>query len=184
MKMNLQRRLLFGLRLSEEKRTLLELDDIQGFLLNQPLFPCGRYSFLSFRHPEQGRAFLSRIVDQVRTAEPAIEPSASCVYVAFTCNGLRALGIDEAALSTFPEAFQVGMPARAEVLGDHGASHPDHWEGGLASPGLHTMLVLFARDRASRERRIEQHRAILAMYPSVCVLSTLDVAALATGREH
>ena len=163
---------------------MLELDGIQGLLLNHPPSSCGRYCFLSFRPPDRGRAFLSRIVDQVRTAQPESEPSASCVYVAFTYNGLHALGIDQAALSTFPEEFQMGMPARAEVLGDHGASHPDQWEGGLASSDLHAVLLLFARDRASCERRIEEDQAILATSSDVSVLSTLDVALPATGRVH
>ena len=72
--------------------------------------------------------------------------------VAFTWNGLRALGVDEASLATFPEEFKQGMVARAEILGDTGANHPDHWVGGLASPDLHAIAILFARDDAERER--------------------------------
>ena len=40
--------------------------------------------------------------------------------VAFTWNGLRALGVDEDSLATFPEEFKQGMVARAEMLGDTG----------------------------------------------------------------
>ena len=79
--------------------------------------------------------------------------------VAFTWNGLRALGVDEASLATFPEEFKQGMAARAEVLGDTGANHPDHWVGGLASPDLHAIVILFARDVAERERCVQEHRA-------------------------
>ena len=42
------------------------------------------------------------------------------VSVAFTWNGLRALGLDEDSLATFPEEFRQGMVARAEMLGDTG----------------------------------------------------------------
>ena len=69
------------------------------------------------------------------------------VTVAFTWNGLRALGVEEASLATFPEEFKQGMVARAEILGDTGVNHPDHWVGGLASPDLHAIVILFARDR-------------------------------------
>ena len=55
------------------------------------------------------------------------------VTVAFTWNGLRALGVDEGSLATFPEEFKQGMVARAEMLGDTGENHPDNWVGGLAS---------------------------------------------------
>ena len=44
-------------------------------------------------------------------------PDARWVSIAFTWNGLRALGVDEASLATFPEEFRQGMAARAEILG-------------------------------------------------------------------
>ena len=163
---------------------MLELDDIQGLLLRPARMPFGRYSFLTFDQPDQGRGFLARVVDQVASADPGSRQPASCVFLALTGNGLRALGIDEAALSSFPEPFRAGMPARAEELGDHGASHPDHWVGGLASPELHALLLLFATDPAERARRIAEHQSLLAASPGVCVLSELDVALPATGREH
>ena len=84
--------------------------------------------------------------------------------VAFTWNGLRALGVDEASLATFPEEFKQGMVARAEVLGDTGENHPDHWVGGLASPDLHAVVILFARDAAEKARSAvgarKSHRAV------------------------
>ena len=56
--------------------------------------------------------------------------------VAFTWNGLRALGVDEASLATFPEEFRQGMAARWQVLGDTGTNHPDNWVGGLGGARL------------------------------------------------
>ena len=44
------------------------------------------------------------------------------------------------------------MVARAQMLGDTGANHPDNWEGGLNSPDLHAIVILFARDEAARLR--------------------------------
>ena len=35
------------------------------------------------------------------------------------------------------------MAARAEMLGDAGAHAPEHWVGGLASPDLHAIVILF-----------------------------------------
>ena len=73
--------------------------------------------------------------------------------VAFTWNGLRALGVDEASLATFPEEFKQGMVARAEMLGDTGENHPDNWVGGLASPDLHA-IVDTVRPRRRRARAL------------------------------
>ena len=44
---------------------MLELDDIQHFLLARPRALAARYGFLSFRQPDQGRAWLSGIIKQV-----------------------------------------------------------------------------------------------------------------------
>ena len=78
----------------------------------------------------------------------SVEKDKRWVTVAFTWNGLRALGVDEGSLATFPEEFKQGMVARAEMLGDTGENHPDNWVGGLASSELHAIAILFARDAA------------------------------------
>ena len=107
--------------------------------------------------------------------------------MAFTWNGLRALGVPEASLATFPEEFRQGMAARAEVLGDTGANHPDHWVGGLASPDLHAIVILFARDVAERERCVQEHQQYASRFPDVAALSTLDLEAippLGYAHEH
>ncbi len=91
--------------------------------------------------------------------------------IAFTWNGLRALGLDEASLASFPEEFRQGMAARAEMLGDTGPNHPDHWLGGLASPDLHAIVILFARDAAERERCRMVHEKSVAECAGVEVMS-------------
>ena len=79
--------------------------------------------------------------------------------VAFTWNGLQALGVDETSLATFPEEFRQGMAARADMLGDTGAIYPDNWAGELASPDLHAIAILFARDDGERERCNAEHQS-------------------------
>ncbi|MBG0810347.1 peroxidase [Methylosinus sp. H3A] len=159
---------------------MLELDDIQHILLTRVPAITGRYEFLSFGQPAQGRAWLTRVIEKVASAQAvdaSIEKDRRWVSVAFTWTGLRALGVDEASLSTFPEEFRQGMAARAEVLGDTGANHPDNWVGGLAGPDLHAIVILFARDAAERERSIHEHAAFLAQTPEVKILSSLDLEA-------
>ena len=93
-------------------------------------------------------------------------------------DGLRALGVDEASLATFPEEFRQGMAARAETLGDTGENHPDNWVGGLASPSLHAIAILFAGDEAERHRCVMEHNKFIAQCRDVEVLSSLDLAAV------
>src|SRR4051812_41757445 len=169
---------------------MLELDDIQHFLLVRPRALAARYGFLRFRTPEQGRAWLAGTIDRVGRGS-AVEyggpADSSWVTVAFTWNGLRALGVDDAYLATFPEEFRQGMAARAEILGDTGANHPDHWVGGLASPDLHAIVILFASDVAERERCVREHQQYAVRFPDVTALSTLDLEAippLGYAHEH
>src|SRR2546430_9609281 len=56
-------------------------------------------------------------------------------------NGLRALGLDEKSLASFPEEFKQGMVGRAEMLGDTGPNAPAQWAGGPASPDLHAIAI-------------------------------------------
>ena len=78
------------------------------------------------------------------------------------------------------------MAARAEMLGTTGANHPDHWPGGLASPELHAIAILFARDVPERERCKQEHQRYVSEIGGVKVLSSLDLEAIHPGepREH
>jgi Dyp-type peroxidase family len=159
---------------------MLEFDDIQHMLLTRTPALTGRYDFLSFSSAAGGRAWLAAILEKVQSAaevRASVQKENRWVTVAFTWNGLRALGVDEASLATFPEEFKQGMAARAEILGDTGANHPDHWVGGLARPDLHAIAILFARDAAERARCQMEHEKLLAGIEGVEVLSSLDLAA-------
>jgi Dyp-type peroxidase family len=167
-----------------------DLDDIQHFLLARTPALAARYEFLSFEDAPAGRAWLSGLVDKVGTGRSVgvHSPDARWVSIALTFNGLRTLGIDEAALATFPEEFRQGMAARAEILGMVGANHPGAWLGELASDALHAIVILFARDVAERNHCERQHSEYLTSRPGVRVLSSLNLEALppfdGVAREH
>lgn len=163
-----------------EEPDSLELEDIQHFLMSRPPARAARYEFLSFQSAAAGLAWLTGIIDKVGNAKTVGSSlvDSRWVTVGFTANGLRALGVPEASLVTFPEEFRQGMAARAGILGTTGANHPDHWVGGLASPSLHAIAVLFARDVAERERCREEHERFIARCKGVEVLSFLDLEAI------
>jgi deferrochelatase/peroxidase EfeB len=169
---------------------MLDFEDIQHFLVARPPALAARYEFLTFRNPSSGRKWLSGIIDKVGTAKAVASASqldSRWVTVAFTWNGLKALGVDEGALATFPEEFRQGMAARAEVLGTTGANDPVHWLGGLAGPDLHAIAILFARDVPERERCRRQHKEYLSQCDGAEILSSLDLEAIPPFdcvREH
>jgi Dyp-type peroxidase family len=158
----------------------LEFDDIQHILLTRAPALTGRYEFLSFDDPAGGRTWLTRILEKVQSAKDAGASVASnnrWVTVAFTWNGLKALGLDTASLNSFPPEFKQGMVARAEILGDTGTNAPEHWTGEMASPDLHAIVILFARDAEERVRCEGEHKKLLPECPGVRVLSSLDLEA-------
>src|ERR1700751_683657 len=159
---------------------MLEFDEVQHILLPRVPALTGRYEFLSFRNAAGGRAWLSALLPKVQSAaevRASTEMDNRWVSVAFTWNGLRALGLDEDSLATFPEEFRQGMLARAEMLGDTGANDPSHWVDKTASPDLHAIAILFARDAAERGRCEVEHRKLITECKGVEVLSTLDLQA-------
>jgi len=134
---------------------MLDLDNIQHILLTRTPAMTGRYEFLSFDNPSGGRAWLGELLDRVGSAaqvRQTMDSTDRWITLAFTWNGLRALGVSEDSLSTFPDEFREGMAARADILGDTGANHPDNWVGGLAGDDLHAIAILFARDDTEHRR--------------------------------
>ena len=155
---------------------MLELDDIQHILLTRTPAITGRYEFLSFDNPAGGRAWLTEMLDKVQSAADAratMDSSERWVTLAFTWNGLRALGVPEESLATFPDEFREGMAARADILGDTGAAAPEHWVGGLAGEDLHAIAILFARNdeqcrrshRRARQAAGEDRRRAQSVLP-------------------
>src|SRR5262249_15491567 len=139
-----------------------------------------RYEFLSFRDPAAGSRWLAAVLPTVQSAAAArasVEKDRRWVTVGFTWNGLQALGVNAASLDTFPDEFKQGMVARAAILGDTGANHPDNWVGGMATPSLHAIVILFARDPAERERCQSEHLGLVERCKGVEVLSSLDLEA-------
>jgi transposase len=77
---------------------MLEFDDLQYIIATRVPAITGRYEFLSFRQPAQGRAWLKGVLDKVASIQQvreSIEREQRWVSVAFTWQGLRALGVDD-----------------------------------------------------------------------------------------
>jgi Dyp-type peroxidase family len=123
---------------------MLELDDIQGLVFSgyaRERF--ARYWFVKL--PDAGAAaWLSRLLVRVTTSERSARSAERRLNLAFTASGLRAFGLSDAALGSFPAAFVRGMaaPERSRLFGDHGESAPVHWEFGGTEAGRVDALVL------------------------------------------
>src|SRR5947208_9840588 len=121
----------------------LELDDIQsGALHERPSPYVGRYLLLRIDDPAAGRELVRRLEPVVdSSAEVPAADAEAWVTVAFTYQGLKALGVPQDSLDSFAPEFQEGMAARATHLGDVGDSDPASWEQPLGSPEMHGALA-------------------------------------------
>src|SRR4051812_2516535 len=116
--------------------SMLELDDIQHYLLTRPTATIAQYNFITFRDAEAGRNWINALMPTIGTAQSVMqgdEADMRWVTLAFTFNGFRKLGVSEELLASFPDAFKQGAAARAQMMGDTGENHPDHWEDNIAS---------------------------------------------------
>ena len=101
------------------------------------------------------------------------------VNIGFTYEGLKALGLSQRSLDSFPEAFRVGMRGRANVVGDVGPHAPEHWEGGLGGPDIHAMAWVRTDSDQGREEATRIIRAEMEATGGVEIRFVQDTMALA-----
>src|SRR5690349_19675028 len=106
------------------------LHDIQDNIVAPILLRYGRHIFLTFTDGDRARAFLRDVYKRVNKLQEE-RGTRFTVNIGFTYGGLKALGLSQRSLDSFPEPFRVGMRGRAAVVGDIGPHAPEHWEGGL-----------------------------------------------------
>jgi len=117
------------------------LHDIQDNIVAPILMRYGRHIFLKFLDGAKARTVLHDTCKRVN-ARGEERGSRFTVNIGFTYEGLRALGLSQRSLYSFPEAFRTGMRGRASVVGDVGPHAPEFWEGGLGGPDIHAMVWL------------------------------------------
>src|SRR3954452_1309029 len=162
----------------------LELDDIQrGVLQARPSPYAGAYVLLRMDDGNAGRRLLERLLPLVASAAAAPHgPANASLSVAFTYQGLRALGLPPDSLESFAPEFRQGMAARGEHLGDRGDSAPANWEAPLGSPDVHVALSLLAPDVEHLDVLRERARRAHEELPGIEVLWRQDCYQMAGGR--
>src|SRR5262249_27867555 len=127
---------------------MIEMSDIQATVLRPRPSPYrGEYVVLRIDDAAQGREMLRRIIPCVAPAEDWWLPTLpGWLGIAFTFAGLRALGLPQASLDSFPQEFREGMAARAPILNDVGNNAPANWEYPFGTADMHVALAIYADD--------------------------------------
>ncbi len=126
----------------------LELNDIQGLIIRgYSHLPAAHFILLRITDAAAAKKWLSVISKDITPGDQ--RGNASAAHLAFTFAGLKALGLNPAALDSFPMELEDGMttPHKQLFLGDFAESAPDHWDwGGPNTEPVHILLMLYARD--------------------------------------
>src|SRR5262245_65934957 len=123
----------------------LDLNDIQATVLRpRPRPYTGQYVVLRVDDAAEGREMLRRLLPHVAPADEWWKPSLpGWLGIAFTYQGLKALGVPQASLDSFPEEFREGMAARAAILNDVGNNSPANWEYPFGTADMHVALEIY-----------------------------------------
>jgi Dyp-type peroxidase family len=159
-------------------RVTVALEEIQATVLRYRPEPyCGTHVMLHVEDVRAGRELLRNLAPHVDSAAEWWQAGEPWIAVAITYSGLVALGVPEESLQSFPEAFRVGMAARADKLLDSGANDPRHWEPEFGSGAIHIGVSVFSDSRETWRRTMDTARQHYEGRPGLTVVSAEDFGA-------
>jgi Dyp-type peroxidase family len=162
----------------------LELAEIQATVLRpRPAPYFGTHVLLRVDDARAGREFLRRLTPHVDSAANWWNADNPWLDVAISYAGLEALGVPPDSLQTFPEAFRVGMAARARQLGDEGVNDPKNWDAPFGTREVHIGLSAFSGSEEKRERVLAFARDQYERFSGIRVLRTQDFGAQPGDRN-
>jgi Dyp-type peroxidase family len=159
-------------------RVTVELDDIQATVLRyrpEPYY--GTHVMLHVNDVRAGRELLRNLAPHVASAADWWRGGEPWIAVAITYSGLVALGVSQDSLESFPEAFRVGMAARADELMDVGENDPERWEPPFGSGVIHIGVSVFSDSEDTWRRTIETARRHYEGRAGLTVLAVQDFGA-------
>ena len=187
-----------------DRKSALDLGDIQGIILRGYRMPMVRHFLLSVGVPAEARKMLGPLVSgneadapQITTAEewqvglapgpgdnpaePASHKPDYCLNLGITWPGLIALEIkDRVPTLSFNSftSFTAGAAERAAFVGDTGASAPQNWVGGFGTGSDHVMVTLYAINPEAMTSYSERLSALFADGDAFREVSRIDGTAL------
>jgi Dyp-type peroxidase family len=156
----------------------LELHEIQATVLrHRPAPYFGTHVLLRVDDARAGRELLRRLTPYVASAAKWWSASDPWLDVAITYAGLEALGVPRPSLDSFPEAFRVGMAARARQLGDEGVNDPKYWDWPFGTGDAHVGLSAFSDSEEQRRHVLAIAREQYERFPGIKVVASQDFGA-------
>ena len=156
----------------------LELHEIQATVLRQRPAPYfGTHVVLRVDDARAGRAALRRLTPYIDSAAGWRIAANAWLSVGISYAGLEALGLPQASLQSFPEAFRAGMAARARQLGDEGVNDPDNWDPPFGTGQAHIGVSAFSDSEEKWRRALDIARDQYEGFSGVTVVHMQDFGA-------
>lgn len=161
----------------------LDLTDIQGNLIRaygRASFQYARYVFFRVDDARgaEAREFIKAITKYITTSvtwgmgTDEVEKPLATTNIAFTYDGLEALGLPRASLFGFPPEFAMGMKNRKDILGDDGPSAPERWDKVWQGDPVHIFISINGQSRDALEQRYaEIMRCVADSQDAVCIVA-------------
>jgi Dyp-type peroxidase family len=164
---------------------LLDLGDIQATALRPRPAPYqGQYVVIRIDDAAQGREMIRRLIPHVAPASRWWEPKLpGWLGIVITFAGMKALGLPQESLDSFPSEFKQGMAARSDVLHDTGLNAPENWEAPFGTDAVHIALAIYAKDDETLAQVLELAREAHRELPGIEVIYRLNFAELPEGRN-
>jgi len=102
------------------------------------------YLLLRIKNPSAARSWLSQAPITAADSQPSLR---SALQIAFTRQGLEAIGVPQTVIAGFSTEFITGLtgdPSRSRRLGDIGENSPEKWRWGWKNSVPDAVLMLFA----------------------------------------
>ena len=126
---------------------------------------------------------MRRLTPYVDSAADWWQAGEAWISAAISYAVLVALGVPEDSLQSFPEAFRVGMAARADKLRDYGPNDPKNWDRPFGSGLIHIGVSVFSDSEATWRRTMETARQQYQGFSGITVLMTRDFGAQPGDRN-
>jgi len=163
----------------------LELNDIQGIIIRgYSNLPAAHFLLLGMQDPAAVKQWLSLMAKDITPGDR--DPGESAAHIAFTFDGLKALGLNADALESFSLEFEDGMTGKHKqfFLGDFAESAPERWTwGGPNTADIHILLMLYAKDADVLSRNKNTVLETISRY-GLHEVQVLDTTVLYKQKEH
>lgn len=141
----------------------MQLEEIQAIVLrDRPTPYYGTVVAIKVHDASVGRTLLKNVIPFVSNSRDWKKQMSANLTVVMTYQGLKALGLPQTSLDSFPESFQQGMAARAKQLRDAGENAPEHWLSPFGTGDIHVCAAIIADSQENWQTKLTELKTLLA----------------------